>query len=227
MRQPLQTELRHLLPVWLFCVLLPLPAIIFSRSDDGIPWRFSLFSVGCASFVAYVFKRYTRLPVSQQTWGKQMAIVGLALLAAVIVFSTLCLAMNGPRDLIVVFKAIYVSILALCIVPYLALVTRKLFTTVALSIFLVFCLKLLGCVVVVLVYGWDASEHDYTTTPWTHPNLLVWLFWSFTALLSSWFCVLSVKKSKQLHQAPATPSASISDGMIQNGSAKKATDPVK
>jgi hypothetical protein len=45
-------------------------------------------------------------------------------------------------------------------------------------------MKQFGCVVVVLVYGWDASERGYTTTPWTHPNLLVWFFWLSTSILS-------------------------------------------
>jgi hypothetical protein len=227
MKQSLQHELRPLLPAWLFCVLLPLPSIILSQSDDGIPWRFSFFSVGCVSFVAYAFKRHASLQSSQQTWGKQMTIVGMGLFMAVVVFSTLCLVTNGTRDVIAAFKAIYISILAICIVPYLALVTRKLVTTVALSIFLVFCLKLLGCVVVVLVYGWDASERGYTTTPWTHPNLMVWLFWSFTALLSSWFCFLSAKKFGTLRQTPVTSSASISNGTIQDGLAKKVIGSVK
>ena len=137
MKQSLQHELRRLLPAWLFCVLLPLPSIILSQSDDGIPWRFSFFSAGCAGFVAFAFKHYACLQSPQQAWNRQMAIVGMGLFAAVVVFSTLCIMRNGPRDLIAVFKAIYISILAICIVPYFALVTRKFFTTVTFSILVV------------------------------------------------------------------------------------------
>ena len=55
------------------------------------------------------------------------------------------------------------------------------------ALFIVFCMKLLGGIVVVLVYGWHASEHGvprYTDMPWTHPNLMVWLFWLNTGVLS-------------------------------------------
>jgi hypothetical protein len=50
----------------------------------------------------------------------------------------------------------------------------------------VFGMKLIGGLVVVLVYGWHADRHvpPYTDMPWTHPNLLVWLFWINTGALS-------------------------------------------
>jgi hypothetical protein len=206
MKKPLLRELRQLFPAWLACVLLPLPAIILWRSDNGVPWRFSCFSVGCASLVAYAFWRDIKCQPSaessqsDQIWSRRMATVGIALFSAVVVFSLLCLTLNDPRDFVTVFKAIYVSILSICIVPYFTLVTRKPFVAVLFSIFLVFCMKLLGCVVVVLVYGWDASERGFTTTPWTHPNLLVWLFWSFTALLSVLFYFGGARKFKMLVQ---------------------------
>jgi len=56
------------------------------------------------------------------------------------------------------------------------------------------CMKLLGCVVVVLLHGWDASERGYTIMPWTRPNLLVWLFWINTGVLSLGFYWLGVRR---------------------------------
>ena len=130
-----------------------------------------------------------------------MVTVGIGLFLCAVIFSMLCLTLNDPRDFVTVFKAVYVSILSICIVPYFTLVTRKPLVAVVFSIFLVFCMKLLGCAVVVLVYGWDASEHGHTTTPWTHPNLLVWLFWSFTTILSGLFCLFGARKFNALYRA--------------------------
>jgi len=45
-------------------------------------------------------------------------------------------------------------------------------------------MKILGCVVVVLVYGWHADAHGYTVMRWTDPNLLMLLFWLNSSVLS-------------------------------------------
>src|SRR4051794_1501443 len=98
-------------------------------------------------------------------------------------FSGIHLTANG-RELISVWQASFALIPACCVASYLALATRKFFATVVFTIGLVACMKLLGGIVVVLIHGWDASEHGYTTMPWAPPNLLVWLFWFNTGVLS-------------------------------------------
>jgi hypothetical protein len=119
---------------------------------------------------------------------------GIALLSASIVFSLLRFLISGEHSFLQVFLTVLGVIPPLCITPYLALVTRKLFATTIFTLFLVFCMKLLGCIVVVLVYGWHADQHGYTDMPWTQPNLLVWLFWFNTGVLALVFYILGKRK---------------------------------
>jgi hypothetical protein len=190
MKSAWKHELRNLLPAWVGCILLQLPAIILSRSDDGVPWRFACFSLGCAGLVAYAFRPGNNLTTASMTervdqiWSARIAALGVALALAVVGFSFFSILFKNPFDYVVALKAVYVSALALCIVPCLTLVTKKPFAAVVFAIMLVFIMKCLGCIVVVLVYGWDASARGYTTTPWTQPNLLVWFFWISTVILA-------------------------------------------
>ena len=62
--------------------------------------------------------------------------------------------------------------------------TRKTFAAVVFGAALVGSMKLLGALVVVLIYGWDADEQGRLGMPWNDPDLLVWLFLSFTTALS-------------------------------------------
>lgn len=187
----MKRELRYLLPAWIGCIVLPLPAIVFWRSNDGRSMALSLFFVACAGLAAYSFRRDLSGPGGNDderhphTWNWRMGVLGMALLAASVVFSLLCLLLNDPNDLVLVFLAALIPIPSLCITPYLTLATRKPFAAVVFTVALVACMKLLGCVVVVLVHGWYASEQGHTTMPWTRPNLLVWLFWLNTAVLST------------------------------------------
>lgn len=193
MDSSLKRELRYLLPAWIGCILLPLPAIVFWRSNDGRSMALSLFFVACAGLVAYAFRRDLNAASMDDaerlshTWNWRMGVLGVALLSAAVVFSLLCLILNDPSDLVLVILAGLIPIPSLCIAPYLTLATRKPFAAVVFTVALVACMKLLGCVVVVLVYGWYASEQGHTTMPWTRPNLLVWLFWLNTAVLSTIF----------------------------------------
>jgi hypothetical protein len=186
----LSHELRYLAPAWLGSVLLPWPALLLWRSADGLALALGLFFVGSASLVAYSFRRDANATGegasghSRRIWRKRMGAVTAALLAAWAAFSSVHLALNDRHDFVSVFLALSALIPACCIVPYLTLVTRKPFAAVVFTAFLVGCMKLLGCVGVVLVHGWDASERGHTTMPWTRPNLLVWLFWANTGVLS-------------------------------------------
>src|SRR5262249_46054538 len=100
-------------------------------------------------------------------------------------FSFICLLLTAPDRTVCIFLTLGMLVSALCIVPYYSLATGRQLAAVVFTIFSVFAMKLLGCVAVVLVYGWDASDRGYTAMPWAHPNLLVWLFLSNTAVLSA------------------------------------------
>jgi hypothetical protein len=113
-----------------------------------------------------------------------MVAVTVALLAGWVVFSSILLVVSGRNEFDSVWLGLSALIPSCCVVPYLTRVTRKPFAAVVFTVFLVGCMKLLGCVVVVLVHGWDAAERGHTTMPWAHPNLLVWLFWVNTSVLS-------------------------------------------
>jgi hypothetical protein len=190
MNGSLSDEFRYLFPAWLGSILLPWPALILWRSDDGVTVALWLFFVGCASLVAYSFQRGVTVPGERESgdarrsWRNRMVAAAAALLAAWAAFSLVHLGLNDRHDVVSVLLAFSALIPSCCIVPYLTQVTRKPFAAVVFTVFLVACMKLLGCVVVVLVYGWDASERGYTTMPWARPNLLVWLFWVNTGVLS-------------------------------------------
>jgi len=146
-----------------------------------------LFFIGCASLVANAFRQEIVEGVEQrpkQIWRNRMQTLSLALIAAFGVFSLLLLLFSDTRDFVAVSLAFFMLIPSLCAVPHFTLLTRRRFAAVVFTLFSVFCMKLLGCVVVVLVYGWNADAHGYTDMPWAHPNLLVWLFGLFTAILS-------------------------------------------
>jgi hypothetical protein len=190
MSDSLSHELRYLVPAWLGSVLLPWPALLLWRSEDGLTAALALFFLGSAGLVAYSFRREAPAAGNgepgppRRIWRTRMVAVTIALLAAWAVFSAVHLAVNDRSDFVSVWQALSALIPCCCVVPYLTRLTRKPFAAVVFTASLVACMKLLGCVVVVLVYGWDASERGHTTMPWAHPNLLVWLFWVNTGMLS-------------------------------------------
>jgi len=192
--------MKDLFPAWLGCVLLPLPSILFWRSHDGRAAALLLFSIGCASLVTYAFRHDLGrglpdvLESPAQIWRKRMLTVAAALFLAFVGFSLESLALGDGQDFVSVFLAFLVLIPSICVVPFLTLATRRPVAAVVFALFIVFCMKLLGGIVVVLVHGWNASQHGHTDMPWTHPNLLVWLFWINTAVLSLVFYLLGARK---------------------------------
>ena len=203
MNESLKHELRYLFPAWLGSVLLPWPTLLLWRSADGVALALGLFFVGSASLVAYSFGRDVSATADdefedpRQMWRTRMVAVTAALLAAWAAFSAVHLALNDRYDFVSVLLALSALIPACCVVPYLTQVTRKPFAAVVFTVFLVGCMKLLGCLVVVLVHGWDASERGHTTMPWASPNLLVWLFWVNTGVLSLACYCLGVRRFRE------------------------------
>jgi hypothetical protein len=200
MNEALRYEFRYLAPAWLGSVLLSWLALLLWRSEDGVLLALGMFFLGSVSLVAYSFRRDTHVvgdgesEPPRRIWQTRMVAVLAALLAAWAAFASVHLALNGRDDFVSVVQALSALIPACCIAPYLTRLTRWPFAAVVFTAFLVACMKLLGCVVVVLVHGWDAAECGYTTMPWAQPNLLVWLFWVNTAVLSLGCAGLGVRQ---------------------------------
>jgi hypothetical protein len=182
-------------PAWIVWLLVPLPAAVFWRSSEGRSAALGCFFVACVGLVAYSFskevarsseaKPFANCSDPRLRWHAKILALGLALFAAFVVFSVLCLTVNDAHDFDVPVVAFLILIPSLCTVPYLTLLTRKPFAAAVFAVALVGCMKFLGGIVVVLVYGWDASRHGHTQMPWTDPNLLVWVFYAATGLYSA------------------------------------------
>lgn len=76
---------------------------------------------------------------------------------------------------------------ALCCIPFFTAVTGKPYAAVFMTVSLLVAIKLLGCVIVRIIYGPNALEAGYMTLPWATPNLLVWCCLVGTFLCS---CIL-------------------------------------
>lgn len=195
--------MRQVWPLWLGSILVPLADLIFFwNPDDGRCTPMGLFFIGCASLTTYTFRPAmnrgpdNELESREQAWRYRMAALGMALLAASTVFSLLWLMLINARDFAAVFLAFSIIFPSLCIAPCFTLLTRKPFAAVVFTVFAVAATKLLGCLVVVFVYGWHADSHvpPYTDMPWENPNLLVCLFLLNTAILCAWCYVLGRRK---------------------------------
>ena len=187
------------------------------------------FFVGCTTLVAFAFRNKCHQPNAPtsapshpvQVWRRKMLALGTALAAAFAVFSVLILIFNNPpaseqqaiwwggsflnhpRDLIAPMLASMTLIPSLCLVPYLTMATRSRFAAVIFTLFLVFSMKLLGAIVVVFIYGWDADKQGRTAMPWNCPDLLVWLFWAFSAVLCAAFYLLGKRRFRLSYCKPS------------------------
>ena len=147
------------------------------------------------------------LAAARRAWRERMLPLAVALFVAFAVFTIACVLFNNPnnfgtpqgmedqgiwwrafvfeapRDFAAPLLALMTIVAAISIVPYLVLVTRKPFAAIVFTAALVGSMKFLGAIVVVLIYGWDADEQGRLGMPWNDPDLLVWLFWSFGAVL--------------------------------------------
>jgi hypothetical protein len=213
MTDSLGREFRYLAPAWLGSALLPWPALLLWRSGDGPRLALGLFFVGSAGLVAYSFRRDLSATAdgergdARRTWWTRMAAVTVALLAAWAAFSAAHLALGDRSDPVPVGLALAALVPSCGVVPYLTRVTGKPFAAVVFTAFLVGCMKLLGCVVVALVHGWDAADRGHMTMPWTHPNLLVWAFWVNTGVLSLGCFWLGVRYAREGAVDAAEPAA--------------------
>jgi hypothetical protein len=213
MKESLQHELRYLFRVWIICVLLPLPLVLFRHLPAGRSYALMSYSFNCAILVAYSYRRDIRPQrnsTTSETWRDRIFPLSLALFAMFLVFSTVCLAISGTRDLAAPMLAFLVLIPALGIVPCMVLVTRNPLAGALFSILLVGSLKTPIGAMMVHTFFPSHFQQDVDTdgalimpTPWIHPNLLVWFFYCSVAVLSFLFYFWGIRKFRALHALPA------------------------
>src|SRR6266849_3558358 len=129
MREMLRTELASLLPAWLICLLLPLPALFFWQAEEGRSLALGCFFVGCTTVVAYSFRRELPTQGSAPTldepadmrpaWRVKMLALAVALLAVFFAFSALLMFLNDSHDYAAQLVALTTLVPSVCAVPYL------------------------------------------------------------------------------------------------------------
>jgi hypothetical protein len=200
MKESVRYRLWELRTAWIACILLPLPAMLFWHSHDGRSVALWCFCLGCFVLVASTFRRCFNSVPPRCSWQDCVFTAALALSAAWALFSLLWLALVDRHDFVALFIAFQILIPALCVVPCVTLITRKVFSAVVLSAFLLGCMKFVAGIVVNLVYGWGDSHQDGTPAshelPWTNPNLMLSAFWIAAATLSISLYFLGARRFK-------------------------------
>jgi hypothetical protein len=166
-----------MLPTWAVVVLLPVPMATFWHEGPGRDFAYAYLFLGCAILAAERFGRTACQGSAGDVplWRAKVTALGVAMAAAAGVFTAFAWAMIGHPDGLVPLFAALAIVPALCCVPFLAVVTGRPYAAVLFAVLLLAAVKLLGCVVAVLVYGWNAQAEGHLTLPWERPNLLVWL----------------------------------------------------
>jgi len=181
----LVNELRDMIPTWAVTTILPLPIINFWQLGPGQDFAYAYLFLGSAILVAERFSGSGRPKGGAvDDWRSIVAALLLATATSAMIFTIFVWAIAGYADLSVPIFAVLAVIPAIGCVPFLAITCGRPYYGVLAAILLMTVIKLAGCVVVVLVYGWNAQEHGYTALPWRDPNLLVCLCLS-GAMLSS------------------------------------------
>lgn len=179
---------------------------------------------------------------ARKVWQIQIRALAMALTFALLAFTLVSILVNNPhsfgtmqglqdegiwwrafvfevpRDFAAPLLALMSVGAAICIVPYFVLATRKPFAAVVFSAALVGCMKFLGALVVVSIYGWDSDQQGRLGMPWNDPDLLVWLFWGFSAALSV-TCYLLGRRRFVRQYSNATNSAPQDSRWLSNQSA--------
>ena len=141
-------------------------------------WRTRISALAAAlAFALLVFTLVSILINNPYNYGTMQGLQDEGIWWRAFVFET-------PRDFAAPLLALMAVGAAICIVPYFVLATRKPMAAVVFSAALVGCMKFLGALVVVSIYGWDSDQQGRLGMPWNDPDLLVWLFWGFSATLS-------------------------------------------
>lgn len=173
-------ELREMLPTWAFAVLLPAPLTTFWHEGPGRDFAYAYLFLGCALLVSERFPRRGEILALEkegqglrEIWRIRMVSLGMAILAAIGVFSGFASAIAGEWNFSFPLLAILATTPALFCVPYFVMITGKKYGAVLLVVFSLALIKLAGCVLVRGVYGSTALAEGKMSLPWEQPNLLV------------------------------------------------------
>ena len=169
------SELRDLIPVWAFAVLLPVPLATFWHEGSGRAFAYAYLFLGAAVMAAEAFRRESPEAGTPAVWRAKVVALALAMAAAAAVFTLAAWSITGDADPVVPVLAVLAVVPALGCVPYMTLATGRPYTAVLFTVFLLAAVKLAGCVVVRVVYGPTALADGRMALPWENPNLLVWL----------------------------------------------------
>jgi len=158
---------------------------------------------------------------ARKLWKQRIASLVVALSVALLAFTLVSVLVNNPynygtaqgladegiwwrafifeipRDFAAPILAALAVAAAICIVPYWVLATRKPYAAVVFSAALIGSMKLVGCLIVVLIYGWDSDQQGRLGMPWNDPDLLVWLFFGFSTMLSVTCLVIARRRFVQ------------------------------
>jgi hypothetical protein len=207
----LRDELRELLPAWTLCVALPMPEILFWQSAQGRSYGLGSSFLGCTIFAAMAIHKKIRSPKTPSASGDSpverpngrstMLALFLALLAAFVVFSAFSLLVNDSQDFVVPMLALMAIVPAIGMTPYFVLATHKRLAAVVFTIFLVGLGKSVAAQAAEYVdpnapgrFAVNPDGSVYMPMPWSHPNLRVWLFWTYNGVLSLTFLFMAMKR---------------------------------
>jgi hypothetical protein len=213
----LRNELREILPAWALCLALPMAEILFWQSDQGRSYGLGSFFLGCTILAALAIHKKIRspktlsasgdAPVERPNGRSTMLALSLALFAAFVVFSALSLLVNDSQDCVVPMLALMAIVPAIGMTPYFVLATRKRFAAIVFTIFLVGLGKSVAATAAEYVdpnapgrFAVNPDGSVYMPMPWSHPNLRVWLFWTYNGVLSLSFFLLAMRRFHAMHR---------------------------
>jgi hypothetical protein len=187
------------------------PLLLVWRAPWARGYALMIFFLGCTIAAANHVGRAiglnsNRIPGgalrSGASWSQIIGPLASALIWAAAVFSALCWALSeGVEDPPIAPMLAFMSLVpAIGVTPYFVLTLRRRLAAVVFTVALVGCMKFVGAIIVVLIYGWDADEQGRLGMPWHRPDLLVWLFWSFTTALSLTLSALAARKYHQMYE---------------------------
>jgi len=178
-----QSEFRSLLPTLAVTLLFPVPLLNFVQDGTGRAFAFAYLFFGCALLAAECFRPMANHPRDESPsairedralWLAKIAALAVAMTLAAGSFSVCYWAISGELAGSAVVLAFVVVVLALGIVPYLTLVLRSPYVAVLFAALLLGAVKLVGCLLVRVLYGPTAQAGGYMAMSWDRPNLLVW-----------------------------------------------------
>lgn len=181
MRSTVLSEFRGVLPATAFALLFPVPILNFWQDGAGRAFAFAYLFIGCAFLAADSFGRMLPFDAVEPSgtaerrrlWNVKMTALGLAAGLAVASFSVAFWAISGSVNLGVPLLASLMLLPALCCIPCLTMAVRNPFVAVLFGAASLGLIKVVGCLIVRVVYGPNALAEGYMNISWDNPNLLV------------------------------------------------------